>query len=285
MAISAVNNTTAFSVFTSYTASVNGLTSSMTRMSTGVKSVMDDGAGVAISERMRSQSRSTAMARNNADNAISLLQTADGWLQKTNDMLARMHELGIEAQDGTKSTADKSNIQTEYKAMQDEISRITSSAAKFNGKSLFNSNFSSAVGTQVGADANQTIGITLKDLTSSATVAVSGSVTWGSVITGKDTGAQLSVASATTLANVSGAIDMISKTRASVGALQNRFNHTRGALLTYEDNLRSAESRVRDVDMARESAELTKYQILSQVGNAMLAQANQIPSGVLQLLG
>ena len=117
MSISAVNNTTAFSVYTSDSNNMAGLTKSMTRLSTGLKSVMDDGAGVAISDRMRSQARSNAMARSNADNAISLLQTADGWLQQTSNMLSRMHELSIEAADGTKTAEDRVNVQTEFCAL------------------------------------------------------------------------------------------------------------------------------------------------------------------------
>lgn len=280
MAVSAVNNTTAFSVFTNYTANTQNLRKSMGRMSTGIKSVADDGAGVAISERMRSQARSTAMARNNADNAISLLQTADGWLQKTNDMLARMHELAVEAGDGTKTSADKANISEEYGQLQDEIARVMSSASKFNGKALFDATFASGEATQIGAEAGQTLNIELKNLTKGNTTdKVDGTVSWGSVIDS----AELSVTTVS-LDNIAGAIDHVSTLRASVGAQQSRLENTRAGLLSYEDNLRNAESRVRDVDMARESQELTKNQILTQVSNAMLAQANGLGQNVLQLI-
>ena len=134
------NNSAAFNVFSSYTSNLNGLRGSMSRLSSGVKSVKDDAAGVAISERMRSQARGSAMARNGVENGLSLLQTADSWMQKMNDMLGRMHELGVEAADGTKTTGDKANIQTEFKELQDEIARITSkstAAGKFNGLFLF----------------------------------------------------------------------------------------------------------------------------------------------------
>ncbi len=281
--ISAVNNTAAFSVFTSYSTNMDKLSNSMTRLSTGVKTVADDGAGVAISERMRSQARSTAMARNNADNAVSMMQTADGWLQKVNDMLGRMHELAIEAQDATKGTEDVTNIKTEFQALQAEIARITdgtNGAAKFNGKALFDTTFESGDSTQIGADTGQTISLTLDNLQASSSDTVGNSVEWGSVIDSTD----VSVSGTNTIRDIANAVDHVSKLRASVGAQLSRLDNTRGGLLTYEDNIRAAESRIRDVDMARESAEMTKYQILSQVGNAMLAQANMQGAGVLQLL-
>jgi len=303
MALSAVNNTTAFHVFTDYTANNTQLQKSMHRLSTGVKTAVDDAAGISISERMRSNIRGTASARTNVENTISLLQTTDSWLQKTNDMLARMTELIIESNDATKSSIDKNNIQTEFKELQDEITRITSgntAAAKFNGIYLFRggngivtgsglSNNEVVIGSkmtvQVGSELNQSIDLDLPNLSSGATTTIgtvaNNTVGWGSIINST----QLSIGSDHALYKVSKAIDHISNTRAVMGAKQNRLENTRGGLLTYEDNLRASESKIRDVDMARESAELARYQVLSQVSNSMLAQANGLSQGILQLVG
>lgn len=284
MAVSAVNNTAAFTVYVNYARNSDELKRAMGRMSTGTKSVVDDPSGIAISERMRSQAEGTAMARNNVENAVSLLQTADGWLQKVSDMISRMSELAVSARDGTKTSSDIANVQTEFEALQDEIKRITENAAKFNGRGMLDGTLASGVTTQIGADTGQTIELSIDDLRSNATTDVDpggGTVEWGSII---DSG-KMSVTSAPTLNALVLAINHVANTRASIGAQQSRLTQTFSGLLTYEDNLREAESKIRDVDMARESAEMTKYQILTQVSNAMLAQANQLPSQVLQLLG
>jgi len=309
------NNTAAFNVWTNYTSNVASMQKSMSHLSTGLKSVVDDPAGVGISERMRAQAAGTAMSRNNVDNGISMIQTADSWLQKVNDMLSRMSELGIEANDGTKSVTDKSNIQTEFKNMQEEVTRITSnytSAAKFNGLYLFRggngvameSQSGDKVGTeklsvQVGADIDQTIDLELSNLEVQNTENIGTVVTfaynsshivtgstrlavqWASII---DTN-KLSVSSTGAVGKLALAIDHIANSRASLGSQQKRMEQTRSALLSYEDNIRAAESKIRDIDMASESTTFTKYQVLSQAGNAMLAQANQLPNQVLQLLG
>lgn len=293
MAISSVNNSSAFSVYANYSASSSKLQKSMSRLSTGVKSVVDDSAGVAMSEQMRSQARSTAIARNNVENGISVLQTADGWLQRVNDILSRMQELSIGASDGTKTTSDKANIQAEFQQMQQEIVRITSgdasddsgAAAKFNGMVLFGGFFKNGINTQVGPDAGQTIKIELGDLTADNTTdLIDGTTSWADLLDDS----VISVTGGTSvnvISTVQAAIDHVAEMRASIGAQQSRLDHTRTGLLTYEDNVRAAESKIRDVDMARESSEMVKYQILGQVGNAMLAQANQLPSEIVQLIG
>ena len=126
MSLQVFNNTAAFNVWTNFTGNSMGLSKSMNRLASGTIGTADDPSGVGISERMRSQARNVAMARNNVDNATSLLQTADSWLQKINDMLSRMSELAIEGGDGTKTTEDKANIDIEFTQLQDEITRITS---------------------------------------------------------------------------------------------------------------------------------------------------------------
>jgi flagellin len=313
MALAVNNNTSAFNVFANYSNNISNMKKSMGRLSTGTRTVMDDPSGVGISERMRSQIRSTGMARANVENGQSLLQTADSWMQKINDMLSRMHELGVEAEDGTKTATDKTNIQSEFKELQSEIVRITSrstAAAKYNGLYLFRGGNgrgiaegddinTGSITVQIGADVAQKVGLDIKNLQVTNTESVGtvstytysadnsvmtsthSGVTWASVI---DSG-KMSVGHSNAIGKISLAIDHIANARATLGAQQNRLEQTNQGLLAYEDNLRSAESKVRDVDMASESTKFSKYQILSQIGNAMLAQANQLPSSSLQLLG
>lgn len=305
MALAVNNNTSAFNVFTSYTNNVTSMKTSMSRLSSGVKSVTDDPSGLGISERMRSQIKSTGMSRQNVENGLSMLQTADSWMQKMNDMLKRMHELSIEAGDGTKTTDDLNNIQSEFKELQSEIKRVTSdssSAAKYNGLYLFRggdgrtvNDTTKGVSIQIGADIGQKVGISLtqlnaesghydktENLTYDKADGSTGTMRWASVIASDQ---HLSVRADSAIGKVAAAIDHVANERATLGAQQNRLKETRAGLLSYEDNLRSAESKVRDVDMAAESTQFSKFQILSQISNAMLAQANQLPSSSLQLLG
>ncbi len=262
------NNTAAFNVWASYSQNSGALKKSMTKLSTGVISNTDDAAGLGISERMRAEVKGVTMARNNVNNAISLVQTADGWLQKINDMTSRMKALKIEEQ-GIVSTTDKDNIHKEFDALVSEIQRITGSdgdkttaAATFNGIALLASGDTNVV--QIGATSGQTLSVT--------------GGTLGSTVDGMQV-------STTTIASIDAAINTVAGTRASLGAQQVRLEHTAAGLTSYEDNLRSAESKIRDVDMARESSIFAKNQILTSAANAMLAQANQLPGSVLQLLG
>jgi len=278
---STISNTTAFNAYTNYTLNNLNLNSVMRKLATGVKGVVDDGAGVAISERMKVQANSTAKARNNADNAISLLQTADTWMQQMGDLVAQMHSLAVDSGDATKTSTDRSNIQAEFSGLQAELTRITSNAAKFNNNAIFDSagNFQGTA-TQIGADNGQVISIDIKGFSSGLNIT---GATWGSVAT------DISVSLASTATNsqsvLANAINFIAQQRASIGAQQGRFEKTRSGLLSYEDQIRSAESKIRSVDTARESSEMMKYQILSQIGTAMLAQANQLPAAAVQLVG
>lgn len=308
------NNSAAFNVWTKYTSNVFNMKKAMGKLSTGQISNTDDPAGLGISERMRAQIKGATMSRQNTENAISLVQTADAWLQKVNDMVARMKSLAIEAQ-GVVSDTDKSNVQTEFKEMQEEITRITSkytSAAKFNGLYLFRGGSGIALTTgngdsvatgnfsvQIGADINQSVQLSLKNLQVTNTAVVGSvhtyaynsehvvtssahtAVQWGSII---DTN-KISSTSSSAIGKLDVAIDHVSNARAEYAAQQVRLEQTREGQLTYEDNLRAAESKIRDVDMARETTLFAKYQILTNASNAMLAQANQLPGSVLQLLG
>ncbi len=314
------NNQPAYSSWTNYTMNVNAMQKSMKRLSTGMIGNTDDPAGIGISERMRSQISATQMARQNTENGVSLAQTADSWLQKVSDMVSRMKSLAIESE-GIMSKADKSNVQTEFKAMQEEITRVTSfytSAAKFNGLYLFRGGNGVAVSSgdgvqtdkgkislQVGADVDQKITLDLKDLqvTNTAVIGTMHTYTynssyglttsahtevhWNSIIDFNKMSVGLDPTDASAgkiIGKIDMAIDYIAQARASMGAQQKRIENTRDGLMTYQDNLTAAESKVRDVDMARESSEFAKNQILVNAGLSVLAQANQLPNAVLRLL-
>jgi flagellin len=418
------NNIPAFNVWTNYTKNVTNLRKSMSKLSSGsrINNAGDDPSGLAMSERLRTQKRNTAAAAGNVENKLNYLQTADSWTQKIHDMLGRMGELAVMANDGTKSTVDRTNLQKEFTQMQAEITRIAGSAAgdettaaKFNGIALFQGG--DAIKQQVGADGGQVFesSFTL-DFTGTSTDPLTdavGSQTWSNII--EDSSADITAealvvttnaalvtandAATETQANldavndaigmgtvpligtntiteaiaalnaadpvgnadqidrlntvagvvtggaaatltfaggaavgsygevdaaadlvasdasddrddavtavglttsirinstdnaeaavtsVNDAIDFLSGKRADIGAEMKRMEHTLDGLRTYEENIGATESRIRDVDVAKETSEMSKYSILQQVGTAMLAQANQMPQGVLQLLG
>ncbi len=283
-----------------------------------------DPSGLAISERLRAQYRNTAMSAHNVENKINYLQTADAWLTKVHDILGRMAELSVMASDGTKSRVDRNNLQLEFRQMQKEIQRITSgatAAGRFNGLYLFRG-FSGVpasstddgdgldlgagpqVRIQIGPDSDQVLVEDTLNLTATNFVAIGSyksftygsvnmtvlasfhrQVTWASLICGQ----HLSVASqslaqaAVDMLNIG--VDYISNKRSVIGAEMKRLEHTLVGLRNYEENLRYTESRIRDTDVARESAAFARYQILTQLGTAMMTQANALPGGVAQLVG
>ncbi len=238
---------------------------SMERLSSGfrVNSAADDTAGLSISERMRGQIRGLAQATSNIGDATSLVQTAESNLGEVHGMLQRVRELAVQYKNGSLATADKTAIQSEVNQLASEISRIGTSA-KFNGISLLDNN--NSVTFQVGANDSDTIAITLATLSSAI------GTLYASLGTGGD------------LAEIDTAINAVSDQRATLGAVQNRLEYASNATKSYHENLVSAESRIRDVDMASEMVTLTKNQVLAQAGTAMLAQANQAPQSVLSLL-
>ncbi len=307
-------NTTSFGVWSSYTKNLGNLQGAMGKLSTGTISNTDDPAGIGIGDRMRAQIGSTDQAYKNSNNAVSLLQTADSWLSQINDNLSRMKSLAVGAK-SISSATDVANLQTEYKSLQDEITRITSnytSAAKFNGLYLFRGGNGVAVITndqvqtnakitvQIGADVNQTLQLNLVDLQVTNTASIGtlhtysynatgslrlgsthANVSWGSII---DTNL-MSVASAGVTGKIDQAINFVATARASMGAQQSRLEKTSDALLSYEDNLTTAKSKITDIDMAAETTKYSTYSVLTQSANAMLAQANQLPQQLtLQLL-
>jgi len=245
---------------------------SMEKLSSGLRinRAGDDAAGLAISEKMRGQIRGLEQASRNSQDGISLIQTAEGALNETHSILQRMRELSVQGANDTNVTEDRTAIETELKQLTSEIDRIAKQT-QFNKKDVLAN--TSTVKIQVGANSGQTISVSLKTMTSSAL---------GLATTDLKVGTTASANSLTS--KLDKAIENVSTHRSSLGALQNRLEHTISNLNNTSENLTAAESRVRDVDMAKEMMNFSKNNILNQAAQAMLAQANQQPQGVLQLL-
>ena len=243
---------------------------SMEKLSSGLRinRAADDAAGLSISEKMRGQIRGLNQASSNAQDGISLIQTAEGGLSETHSILQRMRELSVQGANDTNETQDRDAIKAELDQLSDEIDRI-SSDTQFNGRNVLGS--TATVNLQVGANSGQKIEIGLKKLDSAALSLSTISVASNS-------------AANTLTDSIDVAIKEVSTHRSSLGALQNRLEHTISNLDNTSENLTSAESRIRDVDMAKEMMEYSKNNILQQASQAMLAQANQKPQQVLQLL-
>ena len=235
----------------------------------------DDAAGLSISEKMRAQVRGLNMASKNAQDGISLIQTAEGALNETHAILQRMRELAVQAANDTNVTVDRDAIKNELSELTKEIDRIATSTT-FNEKTLLDGKLSSttsAVNLQIGADCGVSMQLTINTMDASALTVndVSSSVT--------------SYALATkAIDTIDTAIKAVSAERSRLGANQNRLEHTIKNLDNASENIQAAESRIRDVDMAKEMMEFTKQNILQQAATAMLAQANTAPQSVLQLL-
>jgi flagellin len=256
--------------------SQGSLATSMQRLSSGlrVNSAKDDAAGLAIADRMNTQVRGMNVAIRNANDAISLAQTAEGALGKIGDALQRMRELAVQSANGTNTSSDRDNLQAEFKQLQDEVGRL-GSQTKFNGQAVL------AGGTntfQVGANNGDTISIIGADITSTASKTSAASST-AVAISGTDA----------TLANAAlDAIDLalseVTTQRATYGAAQNRFDSVIANLQVASENQAAARGRIMDADFAAETSNLSRAQVLQQAGNAMVAQANQLPQQVLKLL-
>jgi flagellin len=258
--------------------SQTSLQTSMQRLSSGlrVNSAKDDAAGLAIAERMNAQVRGMNVAIRNANDAISLAQTAEGAIGKIGDALQRMRELAVQAANGTNNAGDRSNLQTEFSELQNEVARLVS-GTQFNGTTLFDGT-TPAFTFQIGAGTtvNDTITINGTDLTTNVRDAVGvGTLD----ISGADaTGATAAIDA------IDVAIDEVTTSRALYGAAQNRFETVVMNLQVSAENLTAARSRIMDADYAIETSNLSRAQILQQAGNAMVAQANALPQNVLKLL-
>jgi flagellin len=262
--------------------SQGSMQTSLERLSSGLRinRAKDDAAGMAISERFTAQIRGLEQANRNANDGISMLQTAEGAMAEVSNLLQRMRELAVQSANGTVSNSDKNSLQTEFGELQSEVSRIISST-EFNNTNLLGTTSSLAmqVGFKAGAD-NQ-IAVSTVDM-SGTNLSVGG---LKSVLAGGN----LSIGSAGNAGSLLGmldtAINNISAKRADFGAKQNRLEAAVRNNANVIENQSAARSRVMDADFARETANLTRTQILQQAGTAMLAQANQLPQNVLQLLG
>ena len=251
----------------------NQLQSSFARLSSGLRivSAADDPAGLGISERMRSEIRSLKMAQRNAQDGVSLVQTAEGALSEVSGNLIRMRELAVEAANGTLNTADRTSLDQEFQALDDEIDRVASET-EFNGIALLDGT-NATIDIQVGTSSGQTISINTVDMQSGA---------GGLVISALDVTTVANASAA--LGGLDSAIDAVVAQRGDFGASQNRLSSAMRSIATAKENLSGAESRIRDVDVASETAELTKNRILQQAATSVLGQANTQPQLAMSLL-
>ncbi len=258
------------------------LAKSLEKLSSGyrINRAGDDAAGLSISEKMRAQIRGLQMASKNAQDGISLIQTAEGALDEVHSILQRMRELAVQAANDTNVEVDRDAIQKEVNELIDELDRIARDT-QFNEQTLLNGDLETTSGTSgvtgglvfhIGANEDQNIRLGIGDMSAS-----------GLQVKDVDVTSQSDANSAITTIN--DAIKTVSEERSKLGAYQNRLEHTIKNLDNAAENLQAAESRIRDVDMAKEMMEFTKQSILQQAATAMLAQANQVPQSVLKLLG
>jgi len=260
--------------------SQSSLATSMQRLSSGLRinSAKDDAAGLAIAERMNAQVRGMNVAVRNANDGISLAQTAEGALSKVGDSLQRMRELAVQSRNATNSSSDKDSLNKEFSQLQSEITRVLGGTS-FNGKAMLGA-AATALTFQVGANttANDTITVTTTDMTQASQItAVTAST---AVIDNTATGGAID----TVINNIDTAIDNVNNTRATFGATQSRFDAIISNLQQGVENQSAARSRIMDADFATETANMSRSQILQQAGTAMVAQANQLPNSVLSLL-
>jgi flagellin len=258
------SNIEAFNAHRQLAATSDRASKSMERLSSGyrINRAADDAAGLAISEKLRGQINGLDQAQRNSQDAVSLVQTAEGSLNEVHSMLQRVRELAVQYQNGTLSTSDKAAITAEAAQLQSEIDRI-GVGADFNGIKLLDGT-AGTISFQVGANDGDVITVTTSALsTEIGTIDIDGT---------------------DAISAIDAAIENVSAMRGQFGAVQNRLEHTLNNLATYQENLMASESRIRDVDMASEMVEFSKNNILQQAGTSMLAQANQAPQAVLTLL-
>ncbi len=267
--------------------SQSSLATSMQRLSSGLRinTAADDSAGLSIATRMDAQARGMTVAIRNANDGVSLAQTADSALASVTNALQRMRELAVQAANATNSASDKTSLDQEFGQLAQEVQRVLGGTT-FNGQAILGS----AAGTlvfQVGANttSNDTISVTTTNLTTDATItSVAGTDNAGTGRAKIDSTASAS-AIATVIDSIDTAINTVNSTRATYGATQNRFQSVISNLQSSVTNQTAARSRIMDADFAAETANMSRAQILQQAGNAMVAQANQLPQLVLKLLG
>ena len=265
-------NVAAYNAWRNLSVTDSSMNKSLEKLSSGfrINRAADDAAGLAVSEKMRAQVRGLNKATSNAMDGISLIQTAEGALNETHSILQRMRELAVQSANDTLTNPDRDQLQTEVTGLIEEITRI-STATEFNGQTLLGGDFTGKT-FQIGANTGQIVDVAITS--QSATTLGVGTI-----------GIDSKASAVDSIALIDTAIDTVSTNRANLGAIQNRLEHTIANLGVAAENLSAAESRVRDVDMAKEMSEFTRTQILMQAGTAMLAQANMKPQTVLKLLG
>ncbi|MBC7087067.1 MAG: flagellin Hag [Tissierellales bacterium] len=304
-------NISAMNTYSRLTAANNAKSSSLAKLSSGLRinKAGDDAAGLTISEKMRGQIGGLNQAVRNAQDGISLIQTAEGALNETHSILNRMRDLAVQAANDTNTKDDRIAIQRELDQLLDEIDRIAGNT-EFNTQKLFGeygvktttvgsgsgattiteaSHTPLTVKFQIGANKDQNIELKINDMTTAGLGLRDFTVVSGKIVIDTSSGAKVTDLTTQSGANkaittIDDAIKLVSEERSKLGAYQNRLEHTINNLTTTSENLSAAESRIRDVDMAEEMMKFTKNNILSQAATSMLAQANQMPQQVLQLL-
>lgn len=290
-------NMSAMNTYSRLTSANSAKSGSLAKLSSGLRinKAGDDAAGLSISEKMKNQVSGLTQATRNAQDGISLIQTAEGALNETHSILNRMRDLTVQAGNGTNSADDLEAIQAEIDELKSEVDRIADTT-DFNGTKLLNGEADNVV-LQIGANATEQMTLSINSMSAEGLSISELSVTGsnepeeiedpdnpGDMIPNPDYDPDATSDIDGTLNALDAAISLVSEERSKLGANQNRLEHTINNLTTTKENLSEANSRIRDVDMAEEMMEFTKSNILSQAATAMLAQANQMPQGVLQLL-
>ncbi len=260
--------------------------SDMEKLSSGqrINRAGDDASGLAVSEKLRSQIRGLNQAQRNVENGVSFIQTTEGYLGETQDILQRMRELAVQSSNGIYTSEDRMQIQVEVSSLVDEVNRIASHA-QFNGMNILtgafarNSVVNKSMTFQIGANMDQYKTVFIGTMTAQALGLMGAQGAAGMISMSTPQGANSAIGA------LDGALKMVSKQRADLGAYQNRFESAAKGIAVASENMQAAESRIRDTDMASEMVVYTKDRILSQAGGAMLAQANASTNSVMQLLG
>ena len=282
MALTVNTNVTSLGVQKNLNRASDALSTSMTRLSSGLKinSAKDDAAGLQIATRMTSQIRGQTMAIKNANDGISIAQTAEGAMQEQTNILQRMRELAVQSRNDNNSSTDRTALDKEFQAMSDELSRIAKST-QLNGKNLLDGT-ASTMTFQVGSNSGPDNQIAIKLDTSFDATTLNVDSTQISVSGADSAEAETNFKAA--IAAIDNALQTINDKRADLGASQNRLTSTINNLQNINENAEAARGRVQDTDFAAETAQLTKQQTLQQASTSVLAQANQLPSAVLKLL-
>lgn len=284
MSLSILTNISAMNTQQNLLKSSNAVATSMSRLSSGLRinSAADDAAGYAISQGLTSQVNGLNQASSNTSDAISMVQTASSSLNNIQSMLQRVYELGVQYNNGSNSSTDKTDIQSEVNQLTQEIDRQKTSS-NFNNLNLLDGTAggSGTVTFQVGANAGDTLTATFSSVEGNSGLGGLG-FNWGNAATG---GTVIDLSNTSALTSLTSAINNISSMAATLGAVQNRLQYTSDSISSTEQNLSASNSQIKDVNMAQEMTNMTQQQILEQAGTSMLAQANSQPQLILKLLG